>query len=791
MQTAFGQPGIEPRWTHANKEGVGTAYLASNQIWFTLWNGIITEVYYPTADRPQIRDLQFLITDGKSFFHEEKRDLKYQIERIEPALGYRITAHDPQGRYTIEKQIITDPHLPCLLIRTRLHGDDAFLAQLKLYVLCAPHLEAGGWNNNASVAQVMNQRVLMAEKAGRWLVLGATCPFSRLSCGYVGRSDGWTDLAQNYQMDWHFDQALDGNVALTGEIEVERQREFTIGLALGENRHSAVTTLLQAFGIPFAEQLKRFVEQWQIAERTRATSLQSQTQDGGKLYRSSYATLLAHEAKNYQGALIASLAIPWGEAKTDGSKDAGYHLIWSRDMIQSALGLLAAGNRETPLRSLIYLAASQREDGSFPQNFWIDGRPYWSGVQLDETAYPILFARRLHCENVLRDFDPTAIALRAVRFLIAQGPVTQQERWEEASGYSPSTLASCIAACICAACFARECGDTASAEFIEDYADWLRIHLEDWTVTTTGTLLPGVNRHFVRINPVEPGQVAEAGSVDQATIVLTSQPAGAPARPAKEIIDAGFLELVRFGILPPTAPLILDSLKVVDATLKVETPYGDCWRRYNHDGYGQRDDGSPFQNWGKGRAWPLLTAERGLYEMTAGHDITPYIQTLERFALDTGLLPEQVWDAPDLPEAHMFLGQPSGSARPLLWAHAKYIALLRSRQDNQVYDRIADVADRYLYNQPAFKPLELWSFNYPLQTIRNNQTLRIIALAPFRLHWSLDQWQTVCETDCGAIGIELYFVDIPVTNQTDAIEFTFFWTTSQTWENRNFSIKVQ
>lgn len=792
-QNAFGFPGMEPRWTHANKDGIGTAYLASNRVWFTLWKGIITEVYYPTADRPQIRDLQFLITDGKSFFHDEKHNLEHKMERMDPALGYRITTSAPEGRYVIEKQVITDPHLPCVLLHTRLKGDDNYLAQLKLYVLCAPHLEAGGWGNNAYIGEVMGQQILMAEKGGRWLVLAATCPFSRLSVGYVGYSDGWTDLADGYQMDYQFDQALDGNVALTGEIEVEHYKEFTIGLAFGENRHSAITTLLQAFGIPFEEQLERFKQQWQIANEARSPLLESHAKDGGNLYRSSYNILLAHEAKTYQGALIASLAIPWGEAKSDTDGVAGYHLVWSRDMIQSAHGLLAAGNHETPLRSLIYLAASQRADGSFPQNFWIDGQPYWTGIQLDEMAFPIMFARRLYRENVLRDFDPTVMVMRAIKYLISQGPVTEQERWEEQSGYSPSTLAVSIAACICAASFVREQGDVASAEFLEDYADWLRFHLEAWTVTNEGTLLEDVKRHFVRINPVEPGQVALEGSVDQAMVSLTSQPPDAPAAyPAKEIVDAGFLELVRCGVLAPDDPLIVDSLRVVDATIKVDTPFGPCWRRYNHDGYGQREDGSAYMEWGKGRAWPLLTAERGLYEMAAGRDVTPYLQALERFAMETGLLPEQVWDAPDLPEAHMYLGQATGSARPLLWAHAKYISLLRSVQDDQLYDIIPEVASRYLNGMLEPKPLEMWSFNYPLSVIKKGETLRVFASAPFRLRWSVDDWQNFKETDCSATAIAIYFVDVAIALvQHSPLHFTFFWTNSQSWENRDFSVAVR
>ncbi|MDE3180018.1 MAG: hypothetical protein KGM47_10215, partial [Acidobacteriota bacterium] len=202
---AFGRPGIEPRWTHGGKDGVGTAYAASSLVWFTVWNGIVTEVYYPTVDRPQLRDLQYLITDGRTFFHEEKRRLKSEYERLsDHTLGYRATNSDPEGRYAIVKEIITDPHLACVLQRTRLTGDQSIISKLHVYALCAPHLEVGGWNNSGYVTEIAGRKLLMAQKGNTWLALGATIPFSRLSCGYVGRSDGWTDLSDNLQMDWEF-----------------------------------------------------------------------------------------------------------------------------------------------------------------------------------------------------------------------------------------------------------------------------------------------------------------------------------------------------------------------------------------------------------------------------------------------------------------------------------------------------------------------------------------------------------------------------------------------------------
>ncbi|MGD0360911.1 MAG: glycoside hydrolase family 15 protein [Bryobacteraceae bacterium] len=788
---AFGWPGIEPRWTHGGKDGLGTAYAASSRLWFTLWNGIVTEVYYPTVDRPQLRDLQYLITDGKSFFHDEKRDLKSKLECLpDHGLGYRCTNSDPAGHYAVVKEIIADPHMACVLQRTQLTGDESFLSKLRLYALCAPHLEVGGWGNNGYVAQVAGRTVLIAGKKGIWLALAATIPFSRVSCGYVGRSDGWTDLSGNFQMDWAFDHAPDGNIALTGELDLGDAREFTLGLAFGNSRHHAISTLLQSLSTPFTEHAKRYVEQW-ARSSANILPLEKASGDGGNLYRTGFNLLRAHEDKSYPGAFIASLAIPWGEAAGDEDQ-GGYHLVWTRDMVNSAGAMLAAGDRNTPLRALIYLNVSQQEDGGFAQNFWIDGHPYWRGVQLDEVAFPILLAWRLRCENALQDFDPYPMVLRAAAYLVRHGPVTPQERWEEVSGYSPSTLASNIAALICAACFARERGDAAAAKYLEEYADFLECHIERWTVTTEGTLLPGVARHYIRILPESADNPHPEEDPNLGNISIANLAPGAPnVFSAKEVVDAGFLELVRHGIRSASDPIIVDSLKVVDAVLKVETPSGPCWRRYNHDGYGQRQDGGPFVGWGQGRAWPLLTGERGHYELAAGHDTKPFVRAMETLASATGLLPEQVWDSPDLQQAYMYCGRPTGSAMPLMWAHAEYIKLLRSVRDGKVSDLIAEVAERYCGERRDRQLFEVWKFTRQVRKVKRGYALRIQAQASFRLRWSGDEWHTAQDTPSTGTKLEVEFVDIPIpTAQQAPIRFTFFWPASNSWEGRDYLVSI-
>lgn len=791
-RVAFGQPGMEPRWTHGGKDGVGTAYATSSRIWFTVWNGILTETYYPTIDRPQIRDLQFLITDGKTFFHEEKRHLQIQTERPwSNALAYRFTNSDPGGKYRIEKEIITDPHLSCVLQHTRLQGDPQFLSQLRLYALCSPHLEVGGWGNNGYVVEAAGRQILAAEKRGTWLALAATAPFRRASCGYVGDSDGWTDLDDNFQMDWEFDRAPDGNIALMGELSLDGSNEFTLGLALGDSLHSAVTTLLQGIGIPFEDQFNHYIEQWKRPGH-KTLPLEKASENGGNLYQTSVSLLLAHEDKNFPGAFIASLSIPWGEAKGDDDM-GGYHLVWTRDLVQSATALLASGHTETPLRALIYLAASQQDDGGFPQNFWLNGQPYFRAIQLDEVAFPIILAWRI-CEAVAQcHFDGYPMAKAAARYLMLHGPATEQERWEEAAGYSPSTLASNIAALFCASLFARKAGDHETAQFIQEYADFLESHVEAWTVTTQGTLVPGVQRHYIRIKPVNIHDPLADEDPNSGSLVLANCPPGEQYEfAAREIVDGGFLELVRYGLRKPDDPIILDSLKVIDAVLKVETPFGPCWRRYNHDGYGQQDDGSAYDQWGRGRAWPLLTGERGHYELAADHDVAPFIRAMEGFASGTGLLPEQVWDAPDQPEIFLHLGRPTGAAMPLMWAHAEYIKLLRSVNDGKVFDLIPAVADHYIGDRTSCRLLEVWKHNRQPRTVKPGYTLRIQCGAPFRLHWSADEWQTVQDTNSSPTTLKIDYVDIAISPaQKASIRFTFFWPEGSNWEGRDFTVQVE
>jgi glucoamylase len=787
-RNAPGASGIKPHWTSSAKDGIGTAYHTSSRLWFTLSHGIVNEVYYPHVDTPNTRDLQFLITDGETFCHEERRDLDHLTEIPEEnTLLYRLTNSDRSGRYRIIKEIIGEPHSSVLLMHTRLEILDPKLrGRLRLFALLAPHLKGTGRNNSAWWHDTGGRKFFQAAHQDVHMVFGCSPDFTRRSVGYVGHSDGWQDLMDNYKMDWEFEQAEKGNIALTGEIDLSQGLEFTVAVSFGRGVQSASTQLLQALATPFSQQREKYVNQWR---RTHFEGdLSAQINIGAALVRLSQCVLLAHEDKTFPGAFVASLSIPWGETKDDSDR-GGYHLVWTRDMVQSATALLACGRTESPLRALIWLACVQKADGSMPQNSSITGKPYWKGIQLDEVAVPILLAWRLRQANALRQFDPWTLVSRAATYLMLHGPVTAQERWEENAGYSPSTLATIIAGLACAAEFARDRQEQAAADFLLAYADWLSANLEAWTVTDRGELVKGKRRHYVRITPAIPKEADGTADPDTEVIQIAN---GGGQHPARNVVGGDFLQLVRLGVRAADDPLIIDSLLVIDQVLKRDLPQGPCWRRYNHDGYGQKDDGSAFDGTGVGRSWPILTGERGHYELAAGRDPKPFLETLEKFANPGGMLPEQLWDADDLPNRHMKFGGPTGSAMPLCWAHAEYISLVRSAHDSRCFDRIEPAFQRYVV-KPVKNSHEMWSYHHSIRRIQPKQTLRLIVVADATVIWSTNAWANTNRTDATQIRVlNLWFADLPTQNcvEGSTIEFTFFWKAAQHWEGRNYSVAV-
>jgi glucoamylase len=785
---AFGAPGSMPRWTSSAKEGVGTSYHTSCRLWFTLSHGIVNEIYYPHVDQPNTRDFQFLISDGETFCQEEKRDLTHAIEYPErDALFYRLTNSDPGGRYRIVKNVLTDPHRSVLLVQTKLEvRDESLRGKLRLYALLAPHIGGYGAGNSGECAEIGDMKFMRAQRDDTHLITACSSGFARCSVGYVAFSDGWQDLMKDFKMDWEFRKADNGNIALTGEINLPESGEFTIAVAFGRSYQTTAIKLFQSLAEPFAMHMQRYVSQWQRSVVDPKFDFSKDTSDAGGMYRLSRCVLLAHEDKVFQGALVASLSIPWGETKGDQDL-GGYHLVWTRDLVQSAKALLATGQTGTPLRALLYLAAIQRSDGSFPQNTWIDGRTYWSGLQLDQIALPMLLARRLQEHDALGLFNPRTMIVRAVGYLILRGPVTGQDRWEENAGYSPSTLAIVIASLASTAHWAKEFGLTSAADFIFVYADWVAAHIEEWTVTTRGELVAGFPRHYIRINPTDANAPDPHADPNTTVIQLAN---GGGLHPARNVVGGDFLHLVRCGIRDANDPIIRDSIEVIDRVLKHDLPQGPGWRRYNYDGYGQKDDGRAFDGTGVGRCWPILTGERGHYELAAGRDPKPFITAMENFANQGGMITEQLWDADDLP--NMKRGRPTGAAMPLCWSHAEYVSLVRSRHDGVCFDRVDAAYQRYVKN-PVKSRHEIWMLRHPLRYMPRGKTLRIVLAEEATIVWTTNDWRQTNESQTTHVsGVSLWFVDLPTAELPgeSQVEFTFFWKDEKRWEGRNFRVQV-
>jgi glucoamylase len=788
---APGKPGIPARWTSSAKSGVGTAISGQSRLWFSISHGIINEVYYPRIDQANTRDLGFLVADGADFFSEEKRDATHEISLLAHGVpGYQLTNTGPDERYRIHKTVIADPNRAVLLQHVTfevLKGDD-----LSPYVLLAPHIANEGNGNTGWIGDYRGLPMLYARRKDTVLALACSIPFKGMSCGYVGESDGWQDINQHHRMTWFYDYADEGNIALTAQIDLAAaQHDFVIALAFGltaaEAGHRARASLVQDF-----ERVKtRYVQGW-LDYQNRCTDLERPNETGFDLYRISTAVLKTHQAKRFRGGMIASLSIPWGAAKGDADM-GGYHLVWSRDLVESAGGLLAAGDMETALDTLVFLIATQDPDGHWPQNMWLDGSPYWQGIQMDETAFPILLADAMRRLDALDRLDLWPMVRRASGFLVRNGPVTGQDRWEEDGGYSPFTLAVEIAGLLAAADFADEAHQSGIADYLRQTADGWNAQLEHWTYVTGTDLAEqvGVEGYYVRIAPPE---TADAASPVDGFVPIKNRPPDQSSAPLVHIVSPDALALVRFGLRSADDPRIVNTVKVIDALLKTETQAGPVWHRYNQDGYGEHDDGSPFDGTGTGRGWPLLAGERGHYELARGNTDAAerLLKVMSAQTSPGGYIPEQIWDANNIPEHELFNGKPSGSAMPLVWAHAEYIKLLRSLRDRHVFDMPPQPLKRYRGNKTT-SPYAIWRFNHKVHQITTGDILRLEVLAPATVRWSNDGWQTSHDLATTNTSLGVHFADLPSDELhagTDVV-FTFFWEQDQRWQGEDFMVIVQ
>ncbi len=796
---APGWPGIAGRWTSSAKSGIGTAIGRDSLVWFTLSHGILNEIYTPRVDLAATRDFGLIVTDGESFFSEEKRHTRHEVRmEADGVPAYHLTNTCEDGRYRIEKTVLTDPAGDVVLQRIRFVPLVGTLADYRLYALLAPHLGNRGSNNIGWVGDFKGTPMLFCSRRGLTgtAALACSAPWLARSVGFVGTSDGWQDLSQHKRMRWRYRRAENGNVALTGEIDLQAcGGEFVLALGFGLRQSAAGLKALASLKNPFETIAARYVSGWQDWQQDLLPLDPPEASAERNTYRTSTIVLRTHEAKSFPGGIIASLSIPWGFTKGDDDL-GGYHLAWPRDLVESAGGLLAAGAAGTAMRVLHYLRAVQELDGHWVQNMWLDGDPYWNGVQLDETALPIVLLDLAWREEALPEGELHRLwdmGRRAIEYVVRNGPVTSQDRWEENGGYSPFTLAAEIAALLAAADLGDHAGHAEAAAYLREMADIWNDSLERWTYVT-GTELAhqcGVDGYYVRIAPVEE---ADADSPMHGFVPIKNRPPDQSSGPASLIVSPDALAYVRFGLRAADDPRILNTVKVIDALLKVETPRGTSWHRYNGDGYGEHEDGRPFDGTGIGRPWPLLTGERAHYELAAGNraEAERLLASMEAFASDIGLIPEQIWDAPDIPERELFFGRPAGSAMPLVWAHAEHVKLLRSLRAGRVFDMPPQTVRRYITDK-VVSPHFLWRFNQKCRTMPHGKTLRVEAFAPARVRWSVDGWETAQDSAMNDSTLGVYFVDLPTDHLPSGskVAFTFFWPEAGHWEGTNFSVVVE
>lgn len=767
--TAPGAPGAKPTLAYAGKTGIGTSYEAYVQgryadggvtgsvsrVWFSLAKGVVTETMQGMIHEAQLRELQFAVK-GDGFVHTEMDDMDTHVDYLHTdtagrplSLAYKVINRDRQGRYEIEKHIFTDPDRDVLFIRTIFR---AMKGSITPILLADPQMGGTGSSDLADT----KGGTLNAGEGKAHLVIKAGTGFAKSSVGFVGASDGLTLLRRDGAITTYDSSGAEGgNIALTGELPALAAGQSVthdIVVGFGADRAGAGAAADASLKAGYAATLAKFNGQgdalgWEdyVAGLAPLKDLAAMGTDGGRLAFASALVLKAQEDKTFAGALIASLSAPWGETVSAEKLATGYKAVWPRDFYQCAMALLALGDSATPLAAFNYLTTVQVSkatkgntgaNGWFLQKTHVDGTIEWVGVQLDQTAMPIMLGWKLWQAGVvdeakLKAMYPTMLK-PAADFLVKGGqigldwnkqtitpPLTQQERWEEQPGYSPSTTAAIVAGLISAAEIADKLGQAEDAKSYRATADAINARIEALMFTTSGTY--GNGRYFLRINQND--NPNDKGPVNAAN--------GQQGLTENVYLDAGFLELVRYGVRKPDADSITDSLSELDDTsipdhfrVKYLFKYeGDPreypgWRRYGNDGYGEdiRNGG----NYGtgeltggmgvgqRGRVWPIFTGERGHYELArAGAKpggATPsdldsirmtYVRGMEKFANDGLMIPEQVWDGVGVTPKGYVLGEGTNGATPLAWSHAEYVKLLRSVHDRRVWDLYAPVQARY------------------------------------------------------------------------------------------------
>ena len=770
---AFGAPGIAPTWSSSDKDFV-TAALDGSRVWATIGHGIINEVYWPSTGQPQIRDLGFYLV-GKDGWIDLKRRRKYRLLTPGPALpALEIVHHGDDYQLTLE--ILPDPLRDVLLVRFALVGD------YRLVFMLAPHVGSTGRNNSAW----LEEGAAYARGSGFSLCLAASIPLEHMSCGFVGASDGWQDLSRHGSLTYQFQSASNGTVAITAQAS---RHHGVLALGFADSAAGAHTRARTALAADFDALRSSFLEAWVAWGAT--LNLPRPDEMLGDAAELSAAVLKIHEDRAYPGAVVASLSVPWGN-RTESL--GGYHLVWPRDASLTAFALLAANQRLDARQILSHLIVAQRRDGHWPQNYFPSGQPYWDGIQLDEVALPVLLAAKL-AELGEPELPGTREMVRAaLGFLARTGPVSSQDRWEENPGISPFTLATAIAALVAAGPWLEADERSYALELADDWNE----RLESWCYVED-TELAGkcaVRGYYVRIAP------SHRAGVGDSRIELRNRDGETTA--ASALVSLDFSYLVRLGIRSSLDPRVQDTIRVVDRVLAVETPSGTLYRRYNGDGYGEHADGRSFDGRGLGRAWPLLVGERGHLALQSGEDPLPFLNTMWRCASAGGLLPEQVWDTEPIAALELAPGRPSGSAMPLVWAHAEFLKLLVARERGRPVEWLACV-EQYFGHRPLARQngapsgeargaggsrVWHWRDEVPIARLPAGKRLVIEDRVPFTLHLGFDGWQRIEDRPAQRGPFGIWSVALTDQELADAEELNFTRQYDVSWEKCDHQVSL-
>lgn len=739
-----------------------TTSLGTGRVWATLGHGILNEVYWPSTGRPQIRDLGFIVADGRGEWTELKRTGNYLFSMRKPYVPLARIVHEG-ANYRLELEILPHPLRDALLIKYALSGEGK-----QLYVLLAPHLDDARENDAYAGDD------LMARHQASALCLHADKGFAQASAGFVGASDGWTDFNRNGTMTWQHTLAEGGNVALMGELSAQ---SGVLALGFSETPEGARTLARSSLADDYDETRDIFVNGWE--DWARALTVPYASPEFRQAAEMSAMVIKVHEDRTFAGAVVASLSVPWGASHDDAG---GYHLVWTRDTVEAALALICAGQFEDAGRTLDYLIGTQAADGSWAQNYFPDGRGYWSGRQLDEVALPVLLAAKLRSVGHLTNSAPQEEMVRkAVRFIVRNGPMSDQDRWEENAGASPFTLAVVISALVVSADYFSG----TERDYLLSLADCWNERIEDWTFVRNGHLgrKLDIEGYYIRLSP-RPAEGGIDGIVSRRNVHHGEVPAG-------DLIGLEFLYLVRTGLRAPGDPRIVDSVRLIDDTLRAETPSGPAYYRYNGDGYGEHADGAPFDGIGVGRLWPLLAGERGHYAALSGEDATPYLDAMTRMVGRGGLIPEQVWDGAPIPERGLVPGRPSGSAMPLVWAHGEFIKLLATHTTGRPAEWFDSVVTRYGGRRPEAACWH-WRTTSSFSRLPKGRDLSIEADRPFILHLGLDGWTRIEDMPSVAGPFDLHMVRLPKERLMGhgAIRFTFRDAETGDWSGQDYAVDL-